>query len=319
MLFRSAPLIKGVQASAGVNPLEVSALLKITPVVAASTSAQLENPDSRISLTTIPGSSLLSFYSDGYAGIQSGDYPRFGRNFWERPLPHPDWSYQQSTVRGTVPYSGREHIVWWEKGSGVLSKQPGAYIRGRSAWGKRGVAVSQMGWLPVSLYTGELFDNNTAVILPKNEADLPAIWAFCSSPEFNDAVRSIDSKLNVTNATLVKVPFDVERWRAVAEAAGPLPEPASDDPTQWVFAGNVAGSVEPLQVAVARLLGYSWPEQVDDGLDVLADADGIVCIPAVGGERGAAERLLEVLAAAYGDEWSSGDRKSTRLNSSHWE
>ena len=29
-------------------------------------------------------------------------------------------------------------------------------------------AVSQMGALPCTLYTGELFDNNCAVIIPKN-------------------------------------------------------------------------------------------------------------------------------------------------------
>jgi hypothetical protein len=36
----------------------------------------------------------------------------------------------------------------------------------------------------------------------------------------------------------------------------------------------------------------------------LADSDGIVCIPAVRNEAPAAERLLTLLATAYGDAWS---------------
>ena len=61
----------------------------------------------------------------------------------------------------------------------------------------------------------------------------------------------------------------------------------------------------PLQVAVARLLGYRWPEQTDsDGLERFADKDGIVPIIPVANERSAADRLRELLAAAWGDEWS---------------
>jgi hypothetical protein len=50
------------------------------------------------------------------------------------------------------------------------------------------------------------------------------------------------------------------------------------------------------------LLGYQWPRQTGssfldcpalgpDGLEQLADADGIVCIPLVRGEEPAADRL----------------------------
>jgi hypothetical protein len=159
--------------------------------------------------------------------------------------------------------------------------------------------------LAVTLYTGGLFDNNTAVIIPRDPSHLPAIWAFCSSPEFGKSVRIIDQKLSVTNATLVKVPFDLEYWQAEAEKAGPLPEPHSDDPTQWLFKGNANGSAAPLQVAVARLLGYRWPEQPEeDELTPFADSDGVVCLPAVLGKSSAVDRLRALLAAAYGSDWS---------------
>jgi hypothetical protein len=84
-----------------------------------------------------------------------------------------------------------------------------------------------------------------------------------------------------------------------------LPEPWSDDPTQWLFEGRPDVATEPLQVAVGRLVGYRWPEQAEsDDLDELADADGIVCLPSVLGERTAAARLQELLTRAFGDTWS---------------
>jgi hypothetical protein len=55
---------------------------------------------------------------------------------------------------------------------------------------------------------------------------------------------------------------------------------------------------------MARLLGYRWPDQQPDDLDRFADADGIVTLPNLG-EGDAASRLREVLAAVYGDRWSS--------------
>jgi hypothetical protein len=72
-----------------------------------------------------------------------------------------------------------------------------------------------------------------------------------------------------------------------------------------LFKGHPKGSEAPLQVAVARLLGYRWPEQPEtDGLEGFADADGLVGLPAIGGERPAAERLRALLAAAWGHEWA---------------
>ncbi len=44
---------------------------------------------------------------------------------------------------------------------------------------------------------------------------------------------------------------------------------------------------------------------------IFADSDGIVCIPPVRGEPSAGERILELLAVAFGDAWS--DRVLTRL------
>ncbi|HKM38660.1 MAG TPA: DNA methyltransferase, partial [bacterium] len=293
------------------SPAEKAALLREAEGLLLEQKAQLNNPDSRIVLGIAGTRNLLSNLCDSYQGLITADYPRFGRCFWEMPYLSPGWEFQQSTVKSTVPYGGREHIVFWEKGEGILSSSPSARIQGLSALGNMGVAISQMRQLPATLYTGELFDNNTAVIIPNDPAHLPALWAFCRSPQFNQAVRMIDQSLKVTNATLVQVPFDLDYWQAEADKAGPLPEPHSEDPTQWLFQGNVGGSDHPLQVAVARLVGYRWPQQPEeDKLQPLADADGIVTLPSVLGKPPAISRLRQMLAVAYGKRWGQSLEQS---------
>lgn len=275
---------------------------------------QSENPESRIILGDIGAAPLLAERANAYAGIQAGDLPRFGRLHWEVPRDREGWAFWQGTVRGVQPYAGREQIFLWQDGKGqyyeylVQRLGPngvGAWMRGREAWGRSGVVISQMGSLPATLYTGELWDPNCAAIIPHNDEDLPAIWAYCSSPEFADNVRAIDQSLKVTNKTLIKVPFDIQHWHQVATETYPdgLPNPYSDDPTQWLFRGGVRGSRNALQVAVARLLGFRWPDQEPDELDEFADADGIVCLPALRGEKTAEERLRALLVNAYGSDW----------------
>ena len=184
------------------------------------------------------------------------------------------------------------------------------------AYGKMGIAVSRMGNIKVTLYTGELYDQNCATIVPLDSSQLAPLWAFCSTSDFEAALRKLDQKLNITNATLIKVPFDLVQWQKVAAEKYPdgLPEPESDDPTQWLFHGRPDESTAPLQTAVARLLGYRWPAELDDKmrfskraralvkrcdeLAKFADADGIACIPSVRGEEPTAERLLVLLVAA---------------------
>ncbi len=262
-------------------------------------------------------------------GITTNDDPLFVQCFWEQFQWDTGWEFFQSTVQNTNDWGGCEHILLYENGSGHMrvlaasqDRDRGRDKQGKNAWNKKGVAVSCMRDLPVSLYNGVKFDTNVAMIVPHNPDHLPAIWCFCSSPEYNEAVRQIDRSLKVTNATLVKVPFNLAHWTKVAQEKYPngLPQPYSDDPTQWIFHGHPAQSDAPLQVAVARLLGYRWPTEQDSAMEFSddarawvkkseallahADGDGIVCIPAVRGEKPAVDRLRELLAAAYGPDWS---------------
>lgn len=298
------------------TPSEKSDGLKLKPDTEVLQRCQLGNPDYRILLNPVVGLPLLAEVAQSFAGIQTGDSPRFIRQWWEIPSVSGGWELLQTKVSETEPYFGRDLALWWQDGRGDLysfvaerlgAEGVAAWIRGHKAWGRLGVAVGQMWELRVTLYTGELFDNNTAVIVPNEPELLAAVWAFCESDEFHASVRGIDQKLGVTNKTLAKVPFDVERWQAAAAERFPdgLPEPRSDDPTQWLFEGRPEVSTEPLQVAVARLVGFRWPDQAEsDDLDGFADADGIVCLPSVAGEAPAADRVQQLLATAYGNRWS---------------
>lgn len=321
---------------------EKADLLRVSGTVRSIRQKALRNyPDAVIRLRlSNENTPLLENRCGGLNGTTTGDYARFGRTHWEFSDVDASWVLQQSTVVATRHFAGREHLVHCGVG-GSLQESAGATIRGKGIWGKQGVAVSQIGDLDATLYTGEHFDNNVSALGPLDEAELAAVWCFCASPEYARSVREIDQKLNVTNATLAKVPFDFDRWKAVAAEKYPngLPEPYSDDPTQWIFHGHPCGSAiwdeerkrtadgltrtddTVLQVAVARLLGYRWPAERDAemrladeqrawvdrcaDLHEFADEDGIVCLPSVRREASAAERLRSLLAAAYGDEWDT--------------
>ena len=261
---------------------------------------QNEHPDARFVFGILQEGPPLSYRAKSPRGIVSGDTAFWIRRFWELPRLVAPWRPLQSTVNETQPYGGREHIINWETGgSGML--RPGL---DNPAYGRRGAAIGLLGELNATLYSGELYDNNTGVIVPNDESLVPAIWAYCSSNRFREAVRRLDRKMNVTNATLLKVPFDPSYWQDIADRNGPLPQPTSDDCTQWLFHGKPSDAIEPLQVATASLLGYSWPQQRTDSLSPLACADGILPLSSSAGQEPAAEQLRRVLATAYDNAWS---------------
>ena len=331
--------LHGIDASASPTTAVKAVMLRQGEVVVVSQEGQLGNPDARITLEERSTLALLAEFANSYQGITTGDNPRFICFFWELSEWGSIWKTFQSTGDRTEHFSGREQVFLWENGKGVLASSDAARIQGRIAWEERGISVRQMQQLPATINSGSPWDMNCATIVPKAVALLPAIWCFCASPEYNEAVRRLDQKMNVTNATLVKVPFDVDRWTKVAADSYPkgLPKPHSDAPTQWMFHGHPCGSVvwnadirwttrgplrtdaSVLQIAIARLLGYHWPAERDRGMELsdeqrewvdrtkdfyaLKDKDGIVCIPSVRGESPAQERLLQLLRAAYRDEW----------------
>jgi hypothetical protein len=357
----SSPILRGMDASQSRTAAEKAEVLKRAEIRSVEQAKQLENPDARVIISESSEHTLLKDSADGLAGILNGDSPRFQRQFWEFFIKGGYFVYQQRTVIKTVHFGGLESLIEYDDVNGHM-RLPADFRRerlhdsdrrGNSAWGKWGVAVSEMNVLPSALYIGNKFDSNIGVVLPKEGDILPALWCYCADSSYNEAVRRIDQKLNVTNATLVKVPFDLAHWTRVAEEKYPngLPKPYTDDPTQWIFHGHPCGSViwneeqkwtshgplrtdhSVLHTAVARLLGYRWPAELDPNMELAdeqrewvkrcealasyADEDGIVCIPPVRGEAAASDRLLNLLAAAYGDAWSNDTLASLLTSADH--
>jgi hypothetical protein len=297
--------IVGLDLSAVPRPANKARASIETELVRVSQLAQLTNKDSRFSFEDLSHGALLAEYANSYQGLKTGDNPRFVRAFWEVASLGDVWRRIQSPVDISREWSGCSQIVYWQENGATLKRSVQARVQGADAWGRWGVLVREVKPFPATIYNGSIFESSGIAIVPNQPEDLSAIWEFCRSPDFYIAIRRIDQKLSVATATVTQVPFDIDYWREVAATAGPLSEPWSADPKQWLFGGRPEESLSALQVATARLVGYRWPEQsASDDLDLLADADGIACLPPVAGELSAADRVEQLLASAFEGAWS---------------
>lgn len=296
------------------SPLEKDRAVRDDSGVLVRQAAQAANPDGRIVLSDVSDLPLLCRVCSSFLGLGTGDYSHFGRKNWEIGNQSGGWSRYQVAAPRSGDWSGLSDVVAWDSSLNRvrgLTEAERERIHnqdqsGQQAWQRAGVAVALTRDLRVSLYSRVPFDKSMAVLVPDPSLPLAALWCFCRDPLFSQEVRRLDQNIGVANGTLVKVPFDLDHWQKVAEEQYPdgLPEPHSEDPTQWLFKGNVVGSEQPLHVALARLLGYRWPDQEPDELDRFADEDGIVCLPSIAGERPAHDRLRGLLVAAYGESFS---------------
>ena len=318
--------LRGVDASASKGAQEKAKLLLEATLVAVNQMKLLGNPDAQVALAEIPSGTLLSTYANSVQGLATADNPAFVVDFWELGRVGASWVFLHGPVESTQAYGGRSAALNWDGGVGryfrhaqslKLEGRLGGWKSGFEAWNKRGVSIAEMRDMPASLYDGDMFDHSAHVLVPNDESHLAAIWAFCESGALHDAVRVTQKAIKVTNHAFLKVPFDLAHWQQVAAERYPngLPKPYSDDPTQWLFHGHPQAATDPLQVAVARLTGYSWPAETDTRMELADEArawiarceklvahtddDGIVCLPSVRGEAPAHDRLLKLLIAAW--------------------
>ncbi|WDQ14571.1 Eco57I restriction-modification methylase domain-containing protein [Rhodopirellula sp. P2] len=278
-------------------------------------SSQLDNPGYALVLETRSLEDLLLNTSTSYKGLGTGDDQRFRRDFWEVCVDS-DWILMQSSPYVMEPWgTGCTKVLYWENGDGGLASSPTAYLRNLDQWDKPGLIFGMMNKIRGTLRYGGPWDTSCCLVVPDNEQDIAPLWCFVESNEFNTELRRINQKVSVEVANFTQVPFDRQRWAAEAIDRFPagIPEPESNDPTQWLFHGWPSESTSPLQVAAARLLGYRWPAELDaemrlserardlvdrcSELDSYIDDDGIVCIPSVRGEDAAADRLARLLSA----------------------
>lgn len=325
-------LIHGLDVSDFRTPSEKANALRIIEQSEVYQGQILKSPDSAFSLERNNNKVLLlEEYAECYQGLRTGDANRFIRNVWELKTTSDRWElFQTSSDSSSGFFSGYTGAILWDEGAGELHKYArenrshlhDMHESGNRSWNKKGMAIGQITIRPTR-YLGYKYDNPIAVITPYQESHLDALCCFLMDNLYAASVKEINRGLYVTNAALLKIPFDLDHWQKVAAERYPngLPKPYSDDPTQWIFHGHPAQSDAPLQVAVARLLGYRWPAELNPQMDLsddarawvkrcddlleFADDDGIICISPVRGESAAADYLLNLLAAAYGPDWST--------------
>lgn len=293
-------------------------LLRVGDVLSTPQCAQLANPDSTIMLAERLTAPLLGQVAGSYQGISTGDNSRFVISMWEVPQKGTGFYYFQTPPDKTTLFDGLQSLI----NRNVLEAGSNAAVRGREAWERQGISICRVGSLAASRYLGDYFANTMPAVIPQNEHMLSALWCYLSSADFVAAARAMNQSLSIDNGYLSKLPFDASHWLQIAAERYPngLPKPYSNDPTQWIFHGHPHSATEPLQVAVARLLGYCWPAESDtemelhdeardwiarsDALNVLADDDGIVCLSPLRGEKAAADRLENLLHAAFNGTWT---------------
>ena len=338
--------ICGLDVSAPRTADEKAAELVAGDIKSVEQRRQLVNPDARVVFSENGLGELLSDYCTCIEGISTGDMPMYVAFFWEVPIENGVWVPFIQNVNKTEFFGGRSEYIRWDSGKGALHNSstahnfPSATMNGYRVLGNKGLRITQMGSLGVTFYNGEVFGKSGGTLILKNNKDLGAVWSFCESEGYSKRVREIDQKLSVTVGSMIKIPFDLEYWTQVATNKYPhgLPAPHTNSPSQWLFHGHPCGSVTwdetikstaeggfrldetVLPVAVARLLGYRWPAELDPemelaeeqrvwverckNLDDHTDDDGIVCLPAVRGEKSADRRLEALLQEAYRQEWT---------------
>ena len=335
--------LTGLDVSEAINAPAKDVALKIARLKTVSQKEQLENPDARIVIEELNQNiKLLGTFANSLQGTMPSDRNRLVFCFWEIPKINYNYLYMHGSGTGNSDYSGMHQVFKGELFKKIYKEIGGRY-QGQKAWNKQGVVIAIMSKLPTYIYTGEIYDGNVHAIIPQKPEYLPALYSYTKSPSFRVEIKKIDQKISVTCATISKIPFDIDYWRKVANEKYPngLLKPFSDDPTQWLFHGHPLKAEDALQVAVARLLGYRWPAESDEEMELSEEArelikqikelnlpfdeDGIVCIPPVYNEHSGAERLRQLLQKTWGKKWNNHileellkQADSTKVNLEDW-
>lgn len=289
---------------------------------------------SKISFAAASTVPPLANYVVSGEGSSTGDGDRFSLYFWELSS-HSGWLPYLEPGPATELFADSRKMLRWESGNGELARSPQARIQNTDFWSKPGILVGRVRGISAGLFNGGAYTKGAVFVAAHHDTDHPAVFAFLRSAEYERMVRERDPRVSASTSVLTDIPFDKERWSRKALELFPegLPKVTTHDPTQFAFHGHPVPSIDPLQVAVARLVGYTWPaeraknlklsaealEWIERtrGLSDHADSDGIVCIPPVGREPSAADRLLNLLASAYGSTWTNDTLAQLLASASH--
>jgi hypothetical protein len=272
----------------------------------------LQSRDARISLAEIGNHAPLSQFVISGEGCSTGDNDRYMRGWWE-VADNKDWLEYCGPGFAAQINCDSSLVIYWQEGKGSLAMSDQARIQNTELWKKKGILVGRVRGVSATLFSGGSYSKGAVLICPKKQEHILPILTFLRSEEYERTVRQMDPRVSAATSILTAVPFNFAHWQIIATEKHPdgLPQPYSNDPTQWLFNGYPAESTQPLQVAVARLLGYRWPRQTGssfpdcpalgpDGLEPFVDEDGIVCLPPLNREQPAAGRLRQFLTTALG-------------------
>lgn len=293
--------------------------VKLNSPISLIQKSQLKNPDSKIifeNYTSTIGVGLLQLSIDSYQGIKTGDDNKFKFLFWENTSSE-NWML---TYGGPFSSSkdGCHYILNWRNNGKDFAR-----FQGQKAFTKTGFYLTNVGRLHRCGFYAKPFTSEITVLIPKVNIKPEVVYSFILSADYENELRKIDQNLAISTASVGKVPFDIVHWEKIAAEKYPngLPKPYSDDPTQWLFHGHPIKTENPLQVALARVLGYRWPAETDTEMELaeeareliaavkafdhLSDDDGIFCIPSVNAEQAGAERLRDYLQQVFAGEWNN--------------
>jgi hypothetical protein len=226
----------------------------------------LKDPDSRIDFEEISQETKLGDFADSWQGIVTCDDNRFLSEFWSIDFSDSKWETCLQPPKINHKFEGRREVIRWDSEKGALHNASKAHnFPPLESLNRMSVCVQRMNPMNRFISCGEIYGDHIAPLVPKRPEDLPAIWMFTESGALIDEVKKIDQQNKIAIGSFLRVPFDVKYWSSLASTKYPngLPEPYSDDPTQWIFHGRPEQSTSPLHVAVARLLGYRWPAEFE--------------------------------------------------------
>jgi hypothetical protein len=287
--------------------------VKLNSLISLIQKGQLKNPDSNIILenyTSTIGVGLLQVTIDSYQGIKTGDDNKFKFLFWENT------SSENWMLAYGGPFSsskdGCHYILNWKNNGKDFAR-----FQGQKAFTKSGFYLTNVGRLHGCEFYAKPFTSEITVLIPKVNIKPEVVYSFILSADYENELRKIDQNLAISTSSVGKVPFDINHWQKVAAEKYPngLPKPYSDDPTQWLFHGHPIKTENPLQVALARVLGYRWPaEQVNNtSAKVEAASSGFQKEPFSANikNNAAGSSIYDTVAETY-----SGDIKNNAAGSS---
>ena len=261
-------------------------------------------------------------------GIGRGDLERFDRFFWELAIIEQGlWLYMISSPKEQGLFEARSKIFYWENGKGALVEHESARVQGLHSWNVMGVVLSRSQELRVTMSSGYPHAENCVAITPKKSSNfsLSQLWQFTQSSDFKNSIKRLSSKVIFPTGIIKDIPLKEDDLLEIDKhTTRELTEQYTDNLLHWIFHGHPDQAEEPLQVAVARLLGYQWPAESDKDMELsdqarawlaqceslasFVDDDGIVCLSPVRGEKAADERLEALLMAAFGEKWNASLR-----------